>query len=291
MDGRVVPEGIELDIQIVRPGKTFQRMLESGEFDVCEMSLSTFAILKARGECPFVGLPVPLSKIFRHSCIYVRNGAGISKAADLKGRRVGTPQYSATGIVFLRGLLKDEYGVLPEDMQWFTGGLNKPGEKPRLPLNLPVMHNTIGEPDAGADVRSGRPRRALRQPNSLSVSERFALGRATVPELSRIGKKIFRRTGIFPIMHIVVIRNDVFDAYPQVASACIVPFARRETLAIQGCTTVTRYGCLFRFCSITSKKREASLATTSGLMASKKTAHVGCTLPPTFTSRASPRAC
>jgi 4,5-dihydroxyphthalate decarboxylase len=103
-------------------------MLETGEFDISEMSLSTFAILKARGESPFAGLPVPLSQIFRHSCIYVRNGAGISVPADLKGRRVGTPQYSATGIVFLRGMLKDEYGVLPEDMRWFTGGLNKPAK-------------------------------------------------------------------------------------------------------------------------------------------------------------------
>ena len=235
MDGRVAPEGIDLDIQIVRPGKTFQRMLESGEFDVCEMSLSTFAILRARGECPFVGLPVPLSKIFRHSCIYVRNGAGIAKPADLKGKRVGTPQYSATGIVFLRGMLNDEYGIAPEDVHWFTGGLNKPGEKPRLPLNLPVQHRSLGETqtleqmfEAGElDVLFANQIPHLFLNGSPLIARLF-------PNYRELEKDYYRRTGIFPIMHIVVIRNDVFHANPWIAASLYRAFCTARDLAVEG---------------------------------------------------------
>src|ERR1700740_3386618 len=124
IDRRVRPEGIELDIKLLRPRETFQRMLDDREFQVSELSLASYAALKGRGDCPFVAIPVALSKIFRHSCIYVRTDAGITPPADLKGKRVGTTQYSATALVFLRGMLQHDYGVLPEDVHWFMGGLN-----------------------------------------------------------------------------------------------------------------------------------------------------------------------
>ena len=94
MDGRVKPEGIDLDIEILRPRQAFQRMLDKKEFQVCELSLASYTALKGRGDCPFVAVPVALSKIFRHSCIYVRSGAGIRTPQDLKGKRVGTSQSS-----------------------------------------------------------------------------------------------------------------------------------------------------------------------------------------------------
>src|SRR6185503_10592438 len=112
-------------------------MLDHQEFDVAELSLSSYASLVARGESPFVAIPVALSKLFRHSCIYVRNGAGIARAQDLKGKRVGTTQYGATASIYIKGLLSDEYGIKPEDMRWFVGGLSAPTEKPLIPLNLP----------------------------------------------------------------------------------------------------------------------------------------------------------
>jgi hypothetical protein len=87
MDGRVKPEGIDLDIEILRPRQAFQRMLDNKEFQVSELSLASYTALKGRGDCPFVALPVPLSKIFRHSCIYVRRDAGIRTPQDLKGKR------------------------------------------------------------------------------------------------------------------------------------------------------------------------------------------------------------
>ena len=235
MDGRVAPDGIELDIQIVRPGKTFQRMLESGEFEICEMSLSAFAILKAQGECPFVGLPVPLSKIFRHSCIYVRAGAGIAGPTDLRGKRAGTPQYSATGIVFLRGMLRDEYGIGAEDMHWFTGGLNKPGERPRLPLNVPVRHQALNETQTLEQMFSAGELDVLfaNQIPSLFLNGSPLIARL-FPNYRELEKDYFRRTGVFPIMHIVVIRNDVFRAHPWVAASLYRAFCAARDLAIEG---------------------------------------------------------
>ncbi len=137
MDGRVKPEGIDLDIAILRPRQAFQRMLDNKEFQVSELSLASYTALKGRGDCPFVAVPVALSKIFRHSCIYVRAGAGIETPADLKGKRVGTSQWSSTGLVFMRGMLQHDYGVSARDMHWFMGGLNSFVEPPLIPLDLP----------------------------------------------------------------------------------------------------------------------------------------------------------
>src|SRR5581483_10146827 len=130
IDGRVRPEGIDLDIQILRPRETFKRMLDDREFHASEMSLASYTSLKGRGACPFVAIPVALSKIFRHSCIYVRTDAGIRGPQDLKGKRVGTTQYGSTAVVFIKGLLQDEYGVRAEDIHWFMGGLDAPTQRP-----------------------------------------------------------------------------------------------------------------------------------------------------------------
>ncbi len=137
MDGRVKLEGIDLDIKVLRPRQSFQRMLDSQEFQASELSLASYTALKARGDCPFVAVPVALSKIFRHSCIYVRTGSGIDTPQDLKGKRVGTSQYSSTGLCFMRGFLQHDYGIKSEDMHWFMGGLTTFVEPPLIPLNLP----------------------------------------------------------------------------------------------------------------------------------------------------------
>src|SRR5258706_7101876 len=137
IDGRVKPDSIDLDITILKPRELFPRMLENQEFHASELSLGSYAALVARDESPFVAIPVALSKIFRHSCIYVRDHAGIAKPEDLKGKRIGTTQYGATAIVTIKGMLQDEFGVAPRDMSWFIGGLNTPAEKPLIPLHVP----------------------------------------------------------------------------------------------------------------------------------------------------------
>ena len=126
IDGRVRPTDFELDISVMRPREAFNRMLEHEEFDVAEVSLANYTQLKAAGDTRFVGIPVALSRMFRHSCIYVRTDAGISKPADLVGRCVGAVALDSTGVVFIKGMLAHDYGVTPERIQWIVGGLEKP---------------------------------------------------------------------------------------------------------------------------------------------------------------------
>lgn len=237
MDGRVRPEGIDLDIEILRPRQAFQRMLDKKEFQVSELSLASYAALKGRGNCPFVALPVALSKIFRHSCIYVRPDAGIRTPQDLKGKRVGTSQWSSTGLVFMRGMLQHDYGVKPQDMYWFMGGLNSFVEPPLIPLDLPK--------DIRLDFLSG----AQTLERMFAAGELDALLSLYIPKLflercpniarlfpnyKEAEQDYYRRTGIFPIMHTVVLREDVYRDHPWAARSLYKAFVQARDVAVDG---------------------------------------------------------
>jgi 4,5-dihydroxyphthalate decarboxylase len=237
IDGRVKPEGIDLDITILRPRQAFQRMLEHKEFQVSELSLASYTALKGRGDCPFVAVPVALSKIFRHSCIYVRTDAGIRTPQDLKGKRVGTSQWSSTGLVFMRGMLQHDYGVAARDMHWFMGGLNTFVEPPLIPLNLPQEikldflsgHQTLermfaaGELDALLSLYIPK----LFLEHSGKIARLF-------PDYKEIEQNYYRRTRIFPIMHTVVLREDVYRAHPWAARSIYRAFVEARDLAVSG---------------------------------------------------------
>jgi 4,5-dihydroxyphthalate decarboxylase len=237
MDRRVEPEGIELDITVLRPRQAFQRMLDDQAFQVSELSLASYTALKARGQCPFVAIPVALSKIFRHSCIYVRAGAGIEKPEDLRAKRVGTSQYSSTGLVFMRGMLQHDYGVGSADMHWFMGGLNTFVEKPLIPLNLPgnirLDFLTGGQTLEGM-FAAGELDALL----SLYIPNLFLQGSPQIarlfPDYRRIEEDYYRRTGIFPIMHTVVVREDVHREHPWVAASLYRAFCAARDLAVDG---------------------------------------------------------
>ena len=237
MDGRIKPDGIDLDIQVLRPREAFQRMLDHREFQVSELSLASYAALKGRGDCPFIAIPVALSKIFRHSCIYVRPGVGIDKPEDLKGRRVGTSQYGSTGLVFLRGMLQHDYGVMPEDMHWHMGGLNTFVEKPLLPLNLPanVKLDFLGR---GATLEGMFAAGKLDALLSLYIPKMFLAGSPDMarlfPDYRQVEEDYYRRTRIFPIMHTVVVREDVHREHPWVAQSLYGAFCAARDLAVDG---------------------------------------------------------
>jgi len=237
IDGRVKPEGIDLDIQIHRPRVTFQRMLDNQEFQLSELSLASYTALKARGNCPFVAIPVALSKIFRHSCIYVRSGSGIRTPADLKGKRVGTSQYSSTGLCFMRGMLQHDYGVRSEDMHWFMGGLNSFVEPPLIPLNLPpaIRLEFLQEGQTLERMFDAGELDALL---SLYIPNAFLQGAPHIarlwPNFTEVEQDYYRRTGIFPIMHTVVLREDVHRAYPEAAASLYRAFCAARDLAVDG---------------------------------------------------------
>jgi 4,5-dihydroxyphthalate decarboxylase len=237
MDGRVRPEDIDLEFEILRPRQAFQRMLDNKEFQVSELSLASYTALKGRGQCPFVAVPVALSKIFRHSCIYVRTDAGIRTPADLRGKRVGTSQWSSTGLVFMRGMLQHDYGVRAQDMHWFMGGLNTFIEPPLIPLDLPAdirLDFLSGGQTLEKIFEAGELDALL----SLYIPKLFLDGSPLIARLFADYKSVeqdyYRRTRIFPIMHTVVLREDVYRAHPWAARSVYRAFCQARDLAVDG---------------------------------------------------------
>ena len=233
----IEPEGIELDIKVLRPRQTFQRMLDEQEFHVSELSLASYVALKGRGDCPFVAVPVALSKIFRHSCIYVRTDAGIKTPADLKGKRVGTSQYGATALVFMRGMLQHDYGVRPSDLHWFMGGLNTFTEQPLIPLDIP-KDTRLDFLAHGATLESMIAGGELDALLSIYIPSLFLNGSPHIarlfPNFKEVEQDYYRRTGIFPIMHTVVLRRDVYEAHPWAAKSIYQAFLAAKELAVKG---------------------------------------------------------
>jgi 4,5-dihydroxyphthalate decarboxylase len=237
IDGRVQFEDIDLEIKILRPREIFPRMLEHKEFDVSELSLSSYVTLKGRDTCPFVAVPVALSKIFRHSCIYVRADAGIMAPQDLRGKRVGTTNLASTGTVFMNGMLHHEYGVVPKEIHWFIGGLDVPAPRPLLPLNLSKV--------MAVDFLSGSQTLEHMLENgeldalfAIQIPSIFRKGSPRIARLFRNHKAVeqdyYRRTRIFPIMHTVVIRDDVYREHPWVARSMFKAFCEARDLAVNG---------------------------------------------------------
>jgi 4,5-dihydroxyphthalate decarboxylase len=274
MDGRVKPDGIDLDIRILRPRQAFQRMLDSQEFQVSELSLASYTALKGRGACPFVAVPVALSKIFRHSCIYVRSGAGIRTPADLKGKRVGTSQWSSTGLVFMRGMLQHDYGVRAQDMHWFMGGLNSFVEPPLIPLDLPkdiTLDFLSGEQTLERMFAAGELDALL----SLYIPKLFLDGSPSIarlfPNYREVEQDYYRRTRIFPIMHTVALREDVHREHPWAAKSIYRAFVEARDLAVGGLYIPMRFASPCPGSSTTSRRPGGSSARIAGPRGSSRT--------------------
>ncbi|MEC8856237.1 MAG: PhnD/SsuA/transferrin family substrate-binding protein [Chloroflexota bacterium] len=235
MDGRISPKGIKLEITVLRPREIFPRMLQDQEFHVAEMSLASYVILKAHNQCPFVAIPVMLSKMFRHDCIYVRPDAGISEPADLRGKRIGLPQYGSTAGVFNKGLIQHEYGVPPSEISWFMGGQDNPTPAPLAPLALPADIHLEFIPE-GATLEGMLDDRQLDALFATYIPKLFLNGSPNIvrlfPNFKEVEQDYYRRTGIFPIMHTVVIREDVHQENPWVAPSLYDAFTHAKDLAV-----------------------------------------------------------
>lgn len=227
MDGSVVPDGIDLNYLDMPVEETFFRMLRHREFDVAELSLSSYSVSLSRPERPFVALPVFPSRFFRHSCIYVNADAGIREARDLIGRRVGTPEYQMTAPVWIRGILQDHYGVPVDSVTYFTGGEEEPGRSEKLKLDLPanIRVQPIGPQQTLAQMLLDGEIDAL---YTARMPSTFLTGGGRVKRLfedyEQVERNYFRETGLFPIMHTVAMRRDVYEANRWIAQSLMKAF-------------------------------------------------------------------
>ncbi|HEY2136533.1 MAG TPA: PhnD/SsuA/transferrin family substrate-binding protein [Xanthobacteraceae bacterium] len=225
IDGRVAPDGVDLTFIPLRPGETFWRMLNHGEFDVSEMSLSSYTILRSEGDTRFIAIPVFPSRVFRHSALYVRADSGIETPQQLKGRRVGVGDYQMTAAVWVRGFLTHEYGVAPEDVRWVVG---KPIRAITPPVGVrldPMPADTTleamlerGDIDALASVMI---------PAGLGKTVRrlFADSR-------RVEADYYKKTGIFPIMHTLVLKTSLYEQKPWLAVSFYRAFCQARDIAL-----------------------------------------------------------
>jgi 4,5-dihydroxyphthalate decarboxylase len=227
MDETVRPDGIDLVYLNMPVEETFFRMLRHREFDVAEMSLSSFLVTCRRDPKPFVAIPVFPSRLFRHSSIYVNADAGIEHPRDLIGKRIGCPEYQMTAPVWIRGILADEYGVPVDSVTYYTGGQEETGRNEKVKLDLPphIDVRRIGpEQTLSAMLRDGEldALQTARRPSTYEGPEGRV--RRLFENFIDEEKAYFRKTGVFPIMHTVVIRRELYEEHPWVAQTLYKAF-------------------------------------------------------------------
>jgi 4,5-dihydroxyphthalate decarboxylase len=234
-DGRVPIEGCEVTAIALTAEECFHRAFNGAEFDVTELSGSSYMMTLARGESPYVAIPAFVSKYFRHSAIYIRSDRGIRTPQDLVGKRVGMPEYQMTACLWARGVLEDEYGVRPRDIQWFTGGQEEPGRRERAKLSV---DKSVSITPIGSDKTLSA---------MLSAGDLDALISARLPSCYRVNPKVvrlfenfreveaayFKSTRIFPIMHLIGIRKTLLEAHPWLAVSAYKAFLSAKEIAIR----------------------------------------------------------
>jgi 4,5-dihydroxyphthalate decarboxylase len=222
-DGTVRAEGMQINFVIVnKPPEVHWRMAIHGEFDAAEMSLGSYVAGKSRGEFPLIGIPAFVYRRFRHSAAYVNVDARVARPEDLKGKRVGVPEWQMTATVWLRGILQDDHGVRPQDVAWLTGGLETSGRKEKIPLRLPPDITVEAIPEGknlSAMLVAGEIDALLTAQVPEPYVKRVSNIRRLFPNSKEAEADYFRRTGIFPIMHVIVIRAELYREHPWVAQS------------------------------------------------------------------------
>jgi 4,5-dihydroxyphthalate decarboxylase len=245
--GLVQPEGIDLVyVPVQSPPELFARMVHKQSFDAAEMSVSLYLQMRARGELPLVALPIFPSRMFRHGYVFVHEGAGIAEPTDLAGRRIGVQEYHQTAAVWIRGILQRDYGVDLCGVRWFEGGVNAPrtadpvvDRRPEGPLDITFVgpdrciDDLLARGEIDAYLGARQPRSYGRDP---AVRRLFADPRAEE-------RAWYRRTGIFPMMHTLVVQESILDRHPWVAESLLKAFdqAKRWCLEQMRFSGTSRY--------------------------------------------------
>jgi 4,5-dihydroxyphthalate decarboxylase len=233
IDGAVKIDGVDPIFMTLYPEEIFFRALRTNDFDICELSLSSFTVKTAAGNNPYVGVPCFVSRAFRHTSIYVRTDR-IKAPGDLKGRKVGVPEYQLTANVWARAILQDDFGVAPADMRWVRGAIEHAGRIEKISISLPpgvslenapegrTISDLIDKGEIDGFIAPRPPHLARPNPN---VGWLFR-------DPVAAAKDYFKRTGIFPIMHLVGVRRTLVDKHPWLPAAVMKAFEQSKAAAI-----------------------------------------------------------
>ncbi len=218
--GVIQPEGIDLRyLGIQSPPEIFARMIKTNSFDVAEMSLAHYCIMRMRGDFPFVAIPVFPSRVFRHGFIFTAKSSNIRSPKDLEGKRVGVQEYRQTAGVWVRGILQHDYGVDLDTIHWVEGGVNE-GRAPDHEMDLrpvrPISLELIPPDQTLNDLLEAGKIDAYFGARRPGAFDRGKNVERLFPDYREREKDFYRRTGFHPIMHTLVIREDLYREQPWV---------------------------------------------------------------------------
>lgn len=236
MTGRVAIEGCDVNFFPLEPEETFARAYSSQDFDITELSASSHILTSARGDAPYIGVPAFVSRVFRHSAYYIRTDRGIKTPQDLRGKTIGVPEYQMTAALWARGILSDEYGVKAQDIRWRNGGQEQPGRKERTPIDPPGIDLKPIPPDKtlSAMLEAGELDAII----SARAPSCFVRGAPNIgrlfPDFRAAEEAHFRKTGLFPIMHLIGIRRTLVEKYPWLPASVFKAFLQAREIALHG---------------------------------------------------------
>jgi 4,5-dihydroxyphthalate decarboxylase len=235
IDGEVPIDAVDPQFMLLEPEEIFFRAFRHEAFDICELSLSSYSVRVAKGDCPYVAIPVFPSRAFRHTCTVVRTDRGIGGPADLKGRRIGIPEYQLTANVWARAILEEDFGVSPADVTWVRGGYDSPGRIEKISLSLPpgVMIENAPEGATISGMLAAGELDGVMGPRAPSCFER---GDPHIewlfPDPSAAAQEWFGRTRIFPVMHVLGIRKALVERHAWLPYAVQKAFERSKAVAL-----------------------------------------------------------
>lgn len=233
IDGTVKPMGARLRYLPMRPGELFRRVAQYTEFDAAEMSSSTYMNLIARGDTRYIAVPIFPSRNFRHGYIFVHRDSGILEPKDLRGKKAGISEYQMTAGLFQRAALMHDYGVMPGELQWFQGGLMEPGytERNEIPNPPGVSIDLIPEDKTlEGMVASGELDALFTPTRPRGFTDGSGRVRRLFPNYVEVEQEYYQRTGIFPIMHLVVIRRELYEQYRWLAVSLLDAFSQAQKI-------------------------------------------------------------
>ena len=235
INGRVPIEGCEINFFPLRPEELFPRVFQTADFDVTELSASSHILTTMRGDANYLGIPAFVSRVFRHGDIYIRTDRDIRAPQDLRGRIVGVPEYQMTAALWIRGILADEYGVKTSEIRWRNGGLQRPGRGERTPISLPpsIELQTIpADKSLSGMLAKGEIDALISAVTPLCVTQNAPDVGRLFPQPRAVEEAYYRKTQMFPIMHLIGVRRSLAEAHPwlpgNVLKACLA--ARKLTL-------------------------------------------------------------
>jgi 4,5-dihydroxyphthalate decarboxylase len=236
VDGEVQIDGVDPIFMLQDPEEIFFRAFRHADYDICELSLSSYSVKTAAGTSPYIAVPVFPSRAFRHTSIYIRNDRGIESAADLKGKRIGVPEYQLTANVWVRLFLEEDHGLKASDVTWIRGGYEETGRLEKIVLKLPadVIVENAPETETLSGMLASGELDAVIGPRAPSC---FTQGHPKVSYLYRDPQEAasdwYRRTQLFPIMHLLGIRRTLAEQHPWLPGAVAKAFEKSKSVALQ----------------------------------------------------------